>query len=74
MSGFYLACALGSNKLPFPHAFLQKVASLSLSEPAPLDPLRVSPQVFSSALTFVLTLLSPFGSVSNSTATFFSRV
>ena len=46
----------------------------SVFEPAPLDPLRVSPQVFSSALTFALTLLSPFGFVSNSTATFFSRV
>ena len=46
----------------------------SVSEPAPLDPLRVSPQVFSSVLTFVSTLLSPFGSVSYSTATFVSRV
>ena len=41
---------------------------LSVSEPAPLDSLLVSPQVFPSAQTFVLTLLSPFCSVSDSTA------
>ena len=46
----------------------------SVSESAPLDPLRVSPQVFSSVPTFVSTLLSPFGSVSDLTATFLSRV
>ena len=44
----------------------------SVSEPAPLDPLRVSPQVFSSAPTFASTLLSPFGSAFDSAATSFS--
>ena len=33
----------------------------SVSEPAPFGSLLVSPQVFSSAPTFVLTLLSPLG-------------
>ena len=46
----------------------------SVSELSPLDPLLVSPQDFSSAQTFLLTLLSPFGSASDSTATFFSCV
>ena len=46
----------------------------SVSESAPLDPLRVSSQVFSSSPTFASTLLSPFGSVSDSTATFPPRV
>ena len=46
----------------------------SVSESTPLDPLLVSPQVFSSSSTFALTLLSPFGSVSDSTATFPPRV
>ena len=48
--------------------------SLCVSEPAPLDSLRVSPPVSFSQPTFVLTLLSPFGSVSNLTTTSFSRV
>ena len=46
----------------------------SVSELAPLDPLLVSPQVFSSVPTFVLTLLSSFGSASYLTATSFSCV
>ena len=46
----------------------------SVSEPAPLDPLRVSSPVFSSSPTFASTLFSPFGSVSDSTATFPPRV
>ena len=46
----------------------------SVSESASLDPLRVSSPVFSSSPTFASTLLSTFGSVSDSTATFPPRV
>ena len=46
----------------------------SVSQPAPLDSLRVFPPVSSSQLTFASTLLSPFGSVSDLTTTSFSRV
>ena len=45
-----------------------------VSEPAPLDPLQVSPQVYSSAPTFESTLLSPIGLASYWTATSFSCV
>ena len=56
-------CRLAASYHVPPMSSCQRLPS-SVSEPAPLDPLLVSPQVFSSVPTFVLTLLSPFGSVS----------
>ena len=66
-------CRLAASYHVLPMSSRQRLPH-SVSEPAPLDPLRVSPQVFSSAPTFASTLISPFGSVSDSTATFVSRV
>ena len=69
----WAGCQLAASYHVPPMSSRQRLPS-SVSEQPPLDPLRVSPQVFSSAQTFVLTLLSPFGSVSDSTSTFFSCV
>ena len=76
--GIRLGCGLAGSRLAASYQVSPMSPSLrmslSVSEQASLDSLLVSPPVSSSQQTFVLTLLSPFGLVSDLTTTSFSHM